>query len=585
MDNNLKNNTIKNSWWVFREIYNTNKFYIIFNLIAVIIGGIIPSISLIIMQNIINFIQIGEFSNLIFYYIAIYMIIDILESFYNNFMNYYSTRFSMKFILNLSTKIFYKASKLSLTDYENSKTYDLINRAQFEGGDKLLQFFSAIISIFQNIITLLSYLFILFYFRIWIVLVVLIVPIINYKVSNYFNLKRFIVLRERTNDSRKSWYLSYILTYGSFYKELRTFNLFGYFIDRYKSYIKRFNKKDLSIYKNQMFIYCFVSLFENVLDGLLFLYIIILGISKVILIGNVITYTRTIISSKSLIGSIFSGVSSLINESLFINQLFEFLNLEEENRGEVSISRINSIVINNLSYRYRASDDYVLKDISFSIKDNEKIALLGVNGSGKTTLIKLIMGFYNDYEGSILINGVEVRDINKSDLLNQISTLFQDFVKYEASFRENIGYGNLDLLYNDNFLEEVSKKFGVYNLVSSYNERFEKQLGLWFDSGVDLSIGQWQKIALCRAFYKNSSLYILDEPNASMDSITEYDISLLYKELLKDSMGIIIAHKFNNIVKMVDKIIVLDNGKIIECGTNDELIYSNGIYKKMYDLR
>ena len=585
MDNNLKNNTIKNSWWVFREIYNTNKFYIIFNLIAVIIGGIIPSISLIIMQNIINFIQIGEFSNLIFYYIAIYMIIDILESFYNNFMNYYSTRFSMKFILNLSTKIFYKASKLSLTDYENSKTYDLINRAQFEGGDKLLQFFSAIISIFQNIITLLSYLFILFYFRIWIVLVVLIVPIINYKVSNYFNLKRFKVLRERTNDSRKSWYLSYILTYGSFYKELRTFNLFGYFIDRYKSYIKRFNKKDLSIYKNQMFIYCFVSLFENVLDGLLFLYIIILGISKVILIGNVITYTRTIISSKSLIGSIFSGVSSLINESLFINQLFEFLNLEEENRGEVSISRINSIVINNLSYRYRASDDYVLKDISFSIKDNEKIALLGVNGSGKTTLIKLIMGFYNDYEGSILINGVEVRDINKSDLLNQISTLFQDFVKYEASFRENIGYGNLDLLYNDNFLEEVSKKFGVYNLVSSYNERFEKQLGLWFDSGVDLSIGQWQKIALCRAFYKNSSLYILDEPNASMDSITEYDISLLYKELLKDSMGIIIAHKFNNIVKMVDKIIVLDNGKIIECGTNDELIYSNGIYKKMYDLR
>ena len=513
------------------------------------------------------------------------MIIDILESFYNNFMNYYSTRFSMKFILNLSTKIFYKASKLSLTDYENSKTYDLINRAQFEGGDKLLQFFSAIISIFQNIITLLSYLFILFYFRIWIVLVVLIVPIINYKVSNYFNLKRFKVLRERTNDSRKSWYLSYILTYGSFYKELRTFNLFGYFIDRYKSYIKRFNKKDLSIYKNQMFIYCFVSLFENVLDGLLFLYIIILGISKVILIGNVITYTRTIISSKSLIGSIFSGVSSLINESLFINQLFEFLNLEEENRGEVSISRINSIVINNLSYRYRASDDYVLKDISFSIKDNEKIALLGVNGSGKTTLIKLIMGFYNDYEGSILINGVEVRDINKSDLLNQISTLFQDFVKYEASFRENIGYGNLDLLYNDNFLEEVSKKFGVYNLVSSYNERFEKQLGLWFDSGVDLSIGQWQKIALCRAFYKNSSLYILDEPNASMDSITEYDISLLYKELLKDSMGIIIAHKFNNIVKMVDKIIVLDNGKIIECGTNDELIYSNGIYKKMYDLR
>lgn len=311
-----------------------------------------------------------------------------------------------------------------------------------------------------------------------------------------------------------------------------------------------------------------------------------LGVSGSILIGNVITYTRTIMSSKSSITSILLNISSTINESLFIDQLFEYFNLEEEdNIGKIIINSIEDIKLTNLSYKYPNSKDYVLKNINLEITKNKKIALIGMNGSGKTTLIKLIMGFYSDYEGTILINGIELRQIDKESLILQISTLFQDFVKYEATIRENIGYSNFNIIDKDGEIYEIAKKFNLNSIIKQKDRKLDTQLGTWFDDGVNLSMGQWQKIALSRAFAKDSSLYILDEPNAAMDSITEYEISKLYEELLKDRMGIIIAHKFSNIIKVVDEIVVISDGNIAEKGKHDELMKKEGLYRRLYELK
>lgn len=182
------------------------------------------------------------------------------------------------------------------------------------------------------------------------------------------------------------------------------------------------------------------------------------------------------------------------------------------------------------------------------------------------------MGFYRNYEGNILINSIEVRDIDKESLLKEFSTLFKDFVKYEASFRENISYYNLDIMSEDEKLKNIASKFNFLDLINSYDKKLDTQLGMWFDDGINLSMGQWQKIALARAFAKNSSMYILDEPNVSMDAITEKEISDLYENILENKIGIIIAHRFINIVNIVDKIIVLQNGEIVEFGKHKELI-------------
>ncbi|WP_455258170.1 ATP-binding cassette domain-containing protein, partial [Peptoniphilus asaccharolyticus] len=340
--------------------------------------------------------------------------------------------------------------------------------------------------------------------------------------------------------------------------------------------------QDLKINKKQIEISSIVSVMETIIDGVLFYFTISMGVSNTIFIGDVITYIRSISNSKSNITAILLGVSNIINESLFIGQLFEYFELpEESNFGKIKMDKILKIEIIHLSYKYPNSEVYVLKDVNLKIEGNKKIALVGVNGSGKTTLIKLIMGFYNNYEGSILINGIESRNIDKKSLLNQISTLFQDFVKYEATFRENIAYSNLSIIDNDIKISDIAHKFNFLDLINKNEKKLDTQLGIWFDNGINLSAGQWQKIALARAFAKNSSMYILDEPNAAMDTITEREIAKLYGDILEDKIGIIIAHRFINIINFVDEIVVLENGRIIERGNHNELMNKKGKYYEL----
>ena len=195
------------------------------------------------------------------------------------------------------------------------------------------------------------------------------------------------------------------------------------------------------------------------------------------------------------------------------------------------------------------------------------------------------MGFYDDYEGEILINGVELRKLNKVLLLNRIATLFQDFYKYEATFREKVAYGNLKAMDDDEKLEEICRKFELSQLIDESDDKLDCQIGYWFDNGKQISIGQWQKIGLARAFCKNADLYIMDEPNAAMDAISEQRLMILYQELLEGKKGIIVAHKFNNLIKSVDQIVVLEHGKITGSGSHDDLIASNETYKKLYEIQ
>lgn len=211
--------------------------------------------------------------------------------------------------------------------------------------------------------------------------------------------------------------------------------------------------------------------------------------------------------------------------------------------------------------------------------------MVGKNGSGKTTLIKLLMGFYNDYEGNIYIDGIELRNINKTNYLEKISALFQDFIKYEATFRENIAYGNLNAINDDFHLYSMAQIFGIDKLVEESKEKIDGQIGCWFDNGKQISLGQWQKIALCRTFIKQADIYFLDEPNAALDAIAEYDLSGLYEKMLKNKIGIIVAHKFNNFIKKIEQIVVLDGGKVVAIGKHEELLTNNNIYKELFEIQ
>lgn len=580
-----KTSVLKNLWWIIKNIYQYDKGYIWVITFSVIILGIIPSLFTLISQTIINSIQIGREIKFIFFGVILYIALDIVNNILISAFSYYKTRFNKGFMLEIQEQILEKASRLSLQNYEDSETYDVIHRAQYEGSGSLSTYFDTFAGVISSFITMFSYLLILVMFNPIIAAGVLVLPFIKFFINKKLNVESFELIKRRTNDSRKSWYFQYLVTHGDYYKELKVYGLFRYFIDKYKKYQETFKTQDLRLERKKTIFLTVATMIELLINGAIFFYIITLGISGSILIGSIMAYMNTINQIKNQMTNILQSCSDMNKESLFIDQLINFFDFPEQEQGKQIIDEIKEINIVHLFYKYKGQSVYALQDVTLTIKRGEKIALVGKNGSGKTTLIKLLMGFYNDYEGNIYIDGIELRNINKTNYLEKISALFQDFIKYEATFRENIAYGNLNAINDDFHLYSTAQIFGIDKLVEESKEKIDGQIGCWFDNGKQISLGQWQKIALCRTFIKQADIYFLDEPNAALDAIAEYDLSGLYEKMLKNKIGIIVAHKFNNFIKKIEQIVVLDGGKVVAIGKHEELLTNNNIYKELFEIQ
>ena len=257
---------------------------------------------------------------------------------------------------------------------------------------------------------------------------------------------------------------------------------------------------------------------------------------------------------------------------------------QTEHISKIIIDKIHSLKLENLSFKYDTGG-YVLKNVNFEFKEGNSYAIVGKNGSGKTTLAKLLMGLYDNYEGNIYVNGIELRSIHKEHYSKRIASLFQDFIKYDATFRENIAYGNLDLMDKDAELRDLSNEFRIGHIIDHSKQNLDTQLGYWFDEGKQISFGEWQKLAIARTFSKDADVIFLDEPNSALDAISDYEISQLYQKLFQDKMGIIIAHKFNNLINQVNNILVIENGRLAESGTHTDLLHQGKIYYEMYQLQ
>ena len=581
-----KTHFFKNVFWVAREIFNYDKKYIYILLISVVISGILPPISTLLSQEVVNALQKKMHIKIIFFYVILYISVDLVDTLYKYGLQYYKTRFSYGFNLHFNIKILEKASKLKLKDYEDSETYNMISRAQDEGNGKQLVYIETFMNIFSGIITMISYLLIIISFKPQLVIIIIIVPIIKYLITKKIGILSFDLLKRRTNDLRKSRYFQYLMTYGEYFKELKIFNLFSVFIEKYKFYTKKFNDENLCLERKKAVSLSIVSIIESLVDGGLFSYIVYNGYIGTILIGNVLTYMKAITQVKQQMTVVLGTFSEIYKESFFIDQIIDYFQLLETNEErKIVINSIENIKIEDLSYKYKEGQDYILKNINLEIKRNETVAFVGQNGSGKTTLIKLIMGFYDDYEGNIYINGIELKKIDQKSLIDKIATVFQDYVKYQATFRENISYGNMSVFEDDSVLYSICEELGIKRLIENSENKLDSQIGHWFDNGMQISIGQWQKVALARAFIKNAELYILDEPNSALDSIAEADMLKLYEKIIRNHMGIIVTHKFNVLVKRVDRIVVLSEGVISGIGTHESLLKLNSDYRKMYEAQ
>lgn len=564
---------------LIKQVHKKSFYIIIF---LSIILGICPIFTLFGSQHLLNMITTKNFNRVLFAFIF-YICANLFSETVGSIMEYYQNKFQTLINYKLSYKIMNKCTKLSLKHFEDSEIYDKLQRVQNETSYKPYQVFLSILSLITSIVTLFSAVTIIINWKPWVLLILVLIPI---TFSVYFlkiGQREFNISWERATDKRKSWYLSYLLTRDNTFKEIKSYGIGQYVLSKFDSINKKFVKQDIKLFKRRSIFTFIFEFVQQVCTAIILFIIIYSALIGEILIGNVVGFINALNLIQSNCKGILNTVYTLYENNLYISQLFEFLDLEEEsinieNKESKSISDIETLDIKDLTFKYPNSPRIVLNNINLNIKKGERIAIVGANGSGKSTLVKLISKLYEVNENSILYNGISLNNYDETQLKNCIAILFQDFTKYELTVRENIGFGNIGNIDNDEDMKNALNKASA-----TFISNLDEQLGLWFQDGRQLSGGQWQKIAIARTFFRDASLYILDEPSSALDPIAEKEVIDMFLKMTEDKIGIFISHRLSTAM-LADRIIVMDEGKIVGNGTHQELIKNNSLYKEMYEL-
>ncbi len=308
-----------------------------------------------------------------------------------------------------------------------------------------------------------------------------------------------------------------------------------------------------------------------------------------ITLGDLVMYFQAFQRGQGYLRNMMNSLASLYEDNLFLSHLYEFLNLKPQvvqpvHPQPVPQMRQAGIMFDHVSFQYPGSAHEVLKDISLTIRPGEVVALVGENGSGKTTLVKLLCRLYDPVEGVVTFDGINLRQFETTMLRREISVIFQDYVHYHLTARENIWFGNTNVMPDDERVVAAARYSGADEVIESLPQGYETMLGKWFKDGEELSIGEWQKIALARAFLRQAQIIVLDEPTSSLDARAEYEVFQRFQQLAADRTAILISHRFST-VRMADRIYVMHDGKIIENGSHDELIRLGGTYAHLFEIQ
>ena len=480
-----------------------------------------------------------------------------------------------------------KSISVDLEYYENPQYFDTLRRAQQEGPYRPLQITNNLFRLGRSSISLVAILGLLFSFH-WIVAFILVVAAIpGVMVKIKYSGRIFNWQRSRTQTERKAGYFNQILT-GDFHaKELRLFRLGDLFIQRFGKLRKLLRTEKIDISRKRS-VADFIAQAWGILAVFsafgLIAYRTVLG---VITLGGMVMYFQAFQRGLGFLREMLGGLADLYENNLFISNLYEFLDIEpkikEPARPQPFPKPIQKgICFDHVYFQYPFGKRKVLEDISFSIPPGDVIALVGGNGSGKTTLIKLLCRLYDPLEGTITFDDIDLREFKLDSLRQQISIIFQDYVQYHLTARENIWLGNLALSPKDEKIKKAARYAGAAEMINQLPKGYETVLGKWFKDGEQLSIGEWQKIALARAFLGKSQVIVLDEPTSSLDVNTEYEIFRRFKQLLQGRSAILISHRFST-VRMADRILVLENGRIKENGSHEDLVNLGGTYAKLFE--
>jgi ATP-binding cassette, subfamily B, bacterial len=596
MKNLLKHMRIITSTWsrVLVLIWKTNPWHVTWLLVFTFLGGLIPSLQIQvtsqIVQNAAEAIQQGSPTQLV--HVAIFFGflqggLMILSSLLGIGQEQIQSLLQTKLANTIAIQIMEKAIELDVQYFEDDEFYDKLQRANRESSYRPYQIFWQMVTIGSQCVTLVSVLIVLLYWNWWLGLLILIAPLPSVVSQIFYGQQGYKIERERTQQYRRLSYFQFLTTNSHSVKEIRLFRLGNLFLGRYKQLYNDFYKVDSNLVKRSTRAIVPFSLLTNVVSAGAQIYAIGFTIASGH-IGLLAGYLQAIAVVQHTLESLLWGVSQLYQNNLFVNNLFEFLDVPAykivNGKRPVPERLEIGIEFRNVSFCYPGTTEMVLQDLNLFLKAGECVALVGHNGAGKTTLVKLLARLYEPTTGKILLDGVPLEEYDTFDLRRHISVIFQDFVRYEMAVRENVGFGYVEELDNDERIRIATAQSGAASFIEDLPQKYETTLGRMFEKGQELSIGQWQKMALARAFMRRAPVVVLDEPTSSIDAESESEIFGRLQHIAAGATTLLIAHRFST-VRMADRIIVIKQGKIIEDGTHEALMAVDGTYAHLFRLQ
>jgi ATP-binding cassette subfamily B protein len=585
---------------LFRLIWRTHRGYATAMMALRVAGSVIPVATFWVAKLILDSViaaRAGEGSlDQVWRYLALEIAIILVGEIIARASSLIESLLGDLFSNSMSVRLMEHSATLDLAQFEDPEFYDHLERARRQTVGRIA-LLTLLLSIAQGALTLLTLAGALIAYNPWLLLLLALAVIPSFLGETHFASLGYSLLFRWTPERRQLDYLRFVGASDKTAKEVQMFGLAPWLTERYRSLSQRFYDENRSLSIRRGAVSAALSILGTA--GYYAAYVIVLlnAVRGEISIGTLTFLAASFGRGRDVIQGILMSASNVFEQSLYLRDLFVFLDMRPTiasppNARSVPAKLQSGFVFENVGFRYPGSDRWAIRNIDLELKPGERVALVGENGAGKTTITKLMARLYDPTEGRITLDGVDLREYDLVSLRHAIGVIFQDFVRYDMRFDENIGVGEIDSVRADLdksngtplAITTAAENSLAASLLPRFAKGYQQMLGRRFDEGVDLSGGEWQKIALARAYIRDAQVLILDEPTAALDARAEYEVFLRFSELVAGRMAVLISHRFST-VRMADRIIVLRHGKVEEQGSHEELLARHGLYEELFTMQ